>query len=87
MLWLAENQVIALAFCPHGGKRNISMTKSAFALVEAVTLISDGQIADSVYAEATAVLSDEEIAAIEWLGITINAWNRIATPSRYPVKP
>lgn len=89
MLWLAENQVIASAFCPHGGKRNISMTKkrAAFALVEAVTLISDGQVADSVYAEATAVLSDEEIAAIEWLGVAINAWNRIATPSRYPVKP
>jgi AhpD family alkylhydroperoxidase len=61
--------------------------RAAFALVEAVTLISDGQVADSVYADATAVLSDEEIAAIEWLGLTINAWNRIAIPSRYPVKP
>lgn len=60
--------------------------RAGFALVEAVTLISDGQVADSLYAEATAVLSDEEIAAIEWLGVTINAWNRIATPSRYPVK-
>jgi|GEM_PF-2828822 len=30
---------------------------------------------------------DEEIAAIEWIGVTINAWNRIATPSRYQVKP
>jgi hypothetical protein len=39
------------------------------------------QVADSVYAGATAVLSDEEIAAIERLGVTINAWNRIATPS------
>ena len=45
------------------------------------------QVDDSVYAGATAVLSDEEIAAIEWLGVTINAWNRIATPSGYPVKP
>jgi alkylhydroperoxidase family enzyme len=61
--------------------------RAAFALVEAVTLISDGQVADSVYAVATAVLSDKEIAAIEWLGLTINAWNRIAIPSRYPVKP
>jgi alkylhydroperoxidase family enzyme len=61
--------------------------RAAFALVEAVTLISVGQVANSVYPEATAVLSDEEIAAIEWLGIIINAWNRIATPSRYPVKP
>jgi alkylhydroperoxidase family enzyme len=87
MLWLAENQVIALAFCPHGTQYFNDKERAAFALVEAVTLISDGQVADSVYAEATAILSDEEIAAIEWLGVAINAWNRIATPSRYPVKP
>jgi alkylhydroperoxidase family enzyme len=61
--------------------------RAAFALVEAVTLISIWQVADSVYAEAAAVLSDEEIAAIEWLGIAINAWNRIATSSWYAVKP
>ena len=61
--------------------------RAALALVEAVTRISDGQVPDAVYAEATAVLSAEEIAAIEWLGVTINAWNRIAIPSRYPVGP
>ena len=61
--------------------------RAAFTLVEAVTMISDGQVSGSVYAEATAVLSDEEIAAIEWLCVAINAWNRIAIPSRYPVKP
>lgn len=61
--------------------------RAALALVEAVTLISDGQVSNSVYAEATATLSTDEIAAIEWLGVAINAWNRIAIPSRYPVKP
>jgi alkylhydroperoxidase family enzyme len=49
--------------------------RAAFALVEAVTMISDGQVSDSAYSEATAALSDEEIAAIEWLGVAINAWN------------
>lgn len=61
--------------------------RAALALVEAVTLISDGQVSDSVYEEAAVALSDGEIAAIEWLGVAINAWNRIAIPSRYPVKP
>lgn len=61
--------------------------RAALALVEAVTLIFDGQVSDSVYAEATTTLSAEEIAAVEWLGVAINAWNRIAIPSRYPVKP
>lgn len=61
--------------------------RAALSLMEAVTLIADGQVCDSVYTEAVSVLSNEEVAAIEWLGIVINAWNRIAIPSRYPVKP
>lgn len=60
--------------------------RAALALCEAVTLIADGQVPEAVYGEAAAVLADEEIAAVEWLGVAINAWNRIATPSRYPVK-
>ncbi len=60
--------------------------RAALALCEAVTLIADGQVPDAVYAEAASVLSDEEIAAVEWLSVVINTWNRIATPSRYPVK-
>jgi AhpD family alkylhydroperoxidase len=61
--------------------------RSALALIEAVTLIADGQVPDVVYAEAAGALLDEEIAAVEWLGVVINAWNRIAIPSRYPVEP
>jgi alkylhydroperoxidase family enzyme len=33
------------------------------------------------------VLTSAEISAVEWLGVVINAWNRIATSSRYPVNP
>ena len=60
--------------------------RAALALIEAVTLIAEEQVPDSVYAEAAAVLSKEEIAAVEWLGVAINTWNRIAIASRYPVK-
>lgn len=59
--------------------------RAALALSEAVTLIAEGQIPESIYSEAAAVLSNEEIAAVEWLGVVINTWNRIAIPSRYPV--
>lgn len=61
--------------------------RAALELVEAITLISDGQVPDSVYAGAAESLSSEEISAIEWLSVVINAWNRIAISSRYPVKP
>ena len=61
--------------------------RAALTLTEAVTLIAEGQVPDTVYAEVSSQLSDQEIAAIEWVAIVINAWNRIAICSRYPVKP
>lgn len=61
--------------------------RAALALCEAVTFIADGQVSESVYADAAGVLTNEEIAAVEWLTVVINAWNRVAIPSRYPVKP
>jgi len=61
--------------------------RASLALVEAVTLVADGHVGDSVYAAAAAVLSADEIAAVEWVAIGINAWNRISIASRYPVKP
>lgn len=60
--------------------------RAALDLVEAITVISDGQLPDSIYEQATASLSREEVSAIEWLAVVINAWNRIAISSRYPVK-
>jgi alkylhydroperoxidase family enzyme len=56
-------------------------------LAEAVTQVSEGQISDAVYSEAANHLDDREIAAVEWVAVVINAWNRIAIGSRYPVKP
>lgn len=61
--------------------------RAALALVEALTRIADDQLPDTTYAEAAAALSAEEIAAVEWVAIVINVWNRIAIPSRYEVAP
>ena len=61
--------------------------RASLALVEAVTRIGEGQVPDDVYAAAATVLSNDEIAAVEWIAIVINTWNRIAIASRYPVGP
>lgn len=61
--------------------------RAALELMEAITLIAQGQVPDDIYQRAAANLSKDEIAAVEWLGITINAWNRISIASRYSVKP
>jgi len=60
--------------------------RAALELVEAITLVSVDQVPDTVYAQAAASLSNDEIAAVEWLAVVINSWNRIAVSSRYPVK-
>ncbi|MBS0467700.1 MAG: carboxymuconolactone decarboxylase family protein [Proteobacteria bacterium] len=60
--------------------------RAALELVEAITLISEGQVPDAIYAQAASHLSKAEVSAIEWLAIVINTWNRIAISSRYPVK-
>lgn len=59
--------------------------RAALTLVEAITLVSIGQVPDAAYEQAVSNLSKQEISAIEWLAIVINAWNRIAISSRYPV--
>jgi AhpD family alkylhydroperoxidase len=61
--------------------------RASLALCEAITNISVAQVPDSIYAEAAAVLSTEEIAAVEWVTVIINTWNRVAISSRYPVHP
>ncbi len=60
--------------------------RAALELVEAITLISDDQLPDTIYEQAEENLSKDEISAIEWLAVVINTWNRIAIASRYSVK-
>lgn len=61
--------------------------RAALSLIEAITLVADGQVPDHIYENAQSNLTDIQISAIEWLAIVINTWNRIAISSRYRVKP
>ena len=61
--------------------------RAALELVEAITLICEDQVPDAIYERVAAILSKDEMVAIEWLAVVINSWNRIAISSRYPVKP
>lgn len=61
--------------------------RAALSLIEAITLVSEGQVDDAIYEDALPFLTDAQISAIEWLAIVINTWNRIAISSRYTVKP
>ncbi|MYW14713.1 carboxymuconolactone decarboxylase family protein [Streptomyces sp. SID2955] len=52
--------------------------QAALALTEAVTLVADGGVPDTVYAEAAAHFGDQELAQVLSLILTINTWNRVA---------
>jgi len=61
--------------------------QAALQLTEQVTLISDhGRLADRGIRPGDH-LDDRQIAAVIWLAVVINAWNRIAIASHYPVAP
>lgn len=62
-----------------------STERAAFALAEAITLLQDGHVSDEVYAHAQQHLTEEQIAAVSWLAIIMNSWNRVAITSRYYV--
>ena len=56
--------------------------RAAFALTDAVTLISETHVPRSVYDEAAAPFTEPELAQLISLILTINAWNRIAVTVR-----
>jgi AhpD family alkylhydroperoxidase len=52
--------------------------QAALALTEALTLVADRGVPDTVYAEAAALFEEEELAHVLALICTINTWNRVA---------
>lgn len=59
--------------------------RAALRLTEAVTQVPDGHVSDEDYNAAAAVLSPEQLSAVVWLTTVMNAFNRVAITSRYPV--
>ncbi|MFI6358404.1 carboxymuconolactone decarboxylase family protein [Streptomyces sp. NPDC050743] len=61
--------------------------RAALALAEATTAAADAAAQDAAYAAARDVLTDDQIAAVTWVAVTINAFNRVSIMSRHPVRP
>jgi AhpD family alkylhydroperoxidase len=60
--------------------------RAALALAEATTRPADAGAQTTAYAEARSTLSDDEISAVIWVAITINAFNRVSVMSKHPVR-
>jgi AhpD family alkylhydroperoxidase len=59
-----------------------SRERAALALTESVTLTAQTHVPDQDYAQAAALFSAEEMAALVSLIVTINAWNAIGVSTR-----
>jgi AhpD family alkylhydroperoxidase len=61
--------------------------RAALALAEATTAAADGAAQDAAYAAAREVLTEDQTAAVIWVAVTINAFNRVSIMSAHPVRP
>jgi len=56
--------------------------RAALAWTEAVTLVSEDHVPDSVYEEARQRFSEEELVNLTMAIVTINGWNRLSIAFR-----
>ncbi len=64
--------------CPYYTDRE----RAALAWAEAVTLITDGHVADAVYETVRPHFSEKELSDLTLAVATINAWNRLSIAAR-----
>ncbi|WP_370416488.1 carboxymuconolactone decarboxylase family protein [Streptomyces fradiae] len=60
--------------------------RAALALAEATTHPADALAQEHAYAEAREALTENELSAVIWVAITINAFNRVSILSKHPVR-
>ncbi|MER7688911.1 carboxymuconolactone decarboxylase family protein [Streptomyces sp. NPDC097610] len=60
--------------------------RAALALAEATTEPTDADAQETAWAGARDVLTDDQISAVIWVAITINAFNRVSIMSKHPVR-
>ncbi|NME98274.1 carboxymuconolactone decarboxylase family protein [Aneurinibacillus aneurinilyticus] len=56
--------------------------RTVLALTKAITLVTEGHVADSVYNEVRRYFDETKTSEIIMAIVTINAWNRIAIATR-----
>jgi AhpD family alkylhydroperoxidase len=62
--------------------------RAALALTDAMTRLPETQdVPDEVYAQATAVFTEDQYRAVAWAITVINAFNRLSVTSRKPLPP
>lgn len=61
--------------------------RAALTLGESLTTLPEAHTQELDYAEAARHLTDEQLSAVSWVVVTMNAFNRISIVSRHRVRP
>jgi AhpD family alkylhydroperoxidase len=61
--------------------------RAALALAEVTTDPTDAGAQESAYEGARRILTEDQISAVIWVAVTINAFNRVSILSKHPVPP
>ena len=64
-----------------------TIEEAAFMIAEAVTNVRYGPMPEERYEAVALALTEEQYVALAWAAISINAWNRVALTSKWPVAP
>ncbi|OQD54017.1 carboxymuconolactone decarboxylase [Streptomyces phaeoluteigriseus] len=62
------------------------LERAALALAEATTLPADAAAQEAAYTDAREALTEDQISAVVWVAVTINAFNRVSIMSKHPVR-
>ncbi|MFH9864031.1 carboxymuconolactone decarboxylase family protein [Streptomyces sp. NPDC017202] len=62
------------------------LERAALALAEATTFPTDAAAREAAYADAREALTEDQTAAVIWVAVTINAFNRVSVLSGHPVR-
>jgi len=60
--------------------------RAALALAEVTTLTTDAEAQEAAYAQAREVFTEDQLSAVIWAAVTINAFNRVSIMSKHPVR-
>lgn len=61
--------------------------RAALELTESITRLAQTQeVPDEVYERAVAAFTEDQYAAVVWLILVINGWNRLTVPSHTPLR-
>lgn len=60
--------------------------RAALGLAESLTNLPSEAEQDAAYAEASEVLTTDQLSAVSWVVVAINAFNRISIVSQHPVR-